>query len=493
VNPTDQRAPPTVGPPPGLGGPTTFALASVQQPLSAKQRRFLRLYVASLVISFSPSKAAGAMVAWFFLAAMVLYVRHRSATHLSKYCLFLGLYTGVGILYWISYEGFSFGNYYLFLITASSALILLYDLREFATPPVLLKMTASTSVILIVEAGYGILQGVVGFLVRGTLDGATGDFVRGTIELNLLSHAGTGSNQMYAILMSTLLLFVVAATPGRGVRRKRQPTAIAWLAWLQASVMHSIVYLAAATSMAGLGDTFLRVRNKLLGGQRGRWKTRLKLFGALAVTAGVVMLALPQNLATLPRHVRDTFLISESGVSEKAVATYNTIFRLSRDEPVQPFVGLGLGQYSSRAALIRSGEYLSARVPIPVYANEYTQAYILSLWESFSERHPGGGSTYFPFYSWLSVYGELGILGVVAVTVLLAMTAWRILRRRSAVFRYLSLVTLILLIYVAMLGLQDNYWEWTQAIFPAFLILRLAIQYLEREQQAYARWCRAVR
>ena len=468
-----------------------FALTSARLPLGAAERRFLRLYVVSLIICFSPSKAAGALVAWFFLTGMVLYVRHRSAAHLAKFCVFLGVYTAVGVLYWISYDIFSFGNHFLFLISASSVLILLYDLREFATPPVLIKMAGYTAVVLMVEAGYGILQGAVGFLVRGTFDGGTGDFVRGTIELNLLSHAGTGSNQMFAILMSTLLLFVVAATPVRAVRWKRWPIAVAWLAWLQASVMHTIVYLAAAIGVAGVGETFFPMRRRVLGKQRGRWKTRLKLIGALVITAGLVAVVLPRNLATLPRYARDTLLISESGVSEKAVATYNTIFRLRQDEPLQPVLGLGPGQYSSRAALIRSGEYLSANVPIPFYANRYTKAYILSLWDSFFERHPQGGSTYFPFYSWLSVYGEMGIVGVLAVFALLVITAWRILRHRSPIFRSLSLVMLVLLIYVGILGLHDNYWEWTQAIFPTFLILHLSMQYLAREREAYRRWCAA--
>ena len=42
---------------------------------------------------------------------------------------------------------------------------------------------------------------------------------------------------------------------------------------------------------------------------------------------------------------------------------------------------------------------------------------------------------------------------------------------------------LVLLIYIALLGFQDNYWEWSQAIFPAVLILRLGWLYLLNERQ----------
>ena len=36
-----------------------------------------------------------------------------------------------------------------------------------------------------------------------------------------------------------------------------------------------------------------------------------------------------------------------------------------------------------------------------------------------------------------------------------------------------------LLLYIALLGLHDNYWEFTQAIFPGVLLLKLCYDYLE--------------
>jgi hypothetical protein len=42
---------------------------------------------------------------------------------------------------------------------------------------------------------------------------------------------------------------------------------------------------------------------------------------------------------------------------------------------------------------------------------------------------------------------------------------------------------LILLFYLFFLGFQDNYWEYTQAIFPAFLVLKLGYCHLSLQNK----------
>lgn len=154
--------------------------------------------------------------------------------------------------------------------------------------------------------------------------------------------------------------------------------------------------------------------------------------------------------------------------------------RLPEHVPWQPLIGLGPGQYSSRASLIRSGQYLQGgRLLLPDHAHPLAERYILSEWRGFVEMSRTS-STFFPFYSWLTVYGEFGLIGltVVMLLIMLALSVFR--RARSTEFPRLHLAMTILLLYVALLGLQDNYWELTQAILPAMLILRIGYDYLAR-------------
>lgn len=447
-----------------------------------KQRRLIRLYVVVLLICFGPSKAIGALVPIVFLFGMFVYVRHQPARHLMKYIYFLGCYTVAGVLYYSAYDEFSFGSYYFFLITSSSLLVLLYDFRQLVTESVLKRMANYTLVILVIEAFIGISQGLFGFIKTKTLDSSTGDYVRGTIELSW-EPAGTGSNQMFAILVSTLLLFVLALSGRQAVKEKWWSKAIVFFSWLQASVVHTIVYLVGAI----VGTKFINI----LWRRRHKGRARLDRRGQLILSVVVVLivslmtLILPRNIRNLSIYGRHVSQISEDSYSQKSLATYYTLYKLSQDEPLQPWVGLGTGQYSSRAALIRSGQYLSANVPVPIYVSKYTNMYILSLWEYFFQRHPLGGSTYFPFYSWLSVYGETGIAGTLLFIGFILWTARRITRYPSTIFPYLSLVMVVLLAYLVLLGLQDVYWEFAQAIFPAVLILRMCTQYLGREYAAY--------
>lgn len=464
-----------------------FVSSSVQQPLTTKQRRLVHVYVFAVLICFGPSKALAAVVAVGCIAALIFYVGHRTAGQLVRYAVVLAAYALVGVIYARMYPFFNLGSFCLFLVSASSFLVLVYDFRGLVTPPVLLRLGHVTLIIVVAEAIVGIVQGLFGVLLTGTFDGATGDFVRGTIELAPVP-AGRGGNVMFAVLVSSLLLFVVGVRPS--IRRPGRATMVGWFAWLQASVMHTVVYFAGALAVGGAVHAVRRQR-RTRGERRLTRRARRRV--ALSVAAGVLVIAvlLPRNLASLPDYARVTLLVSETGVSEKAVALYNTLFRLPVDEPRQPWIGLGPGQYSSRAALIRSGQYLTGGIPFPAHANRYTDEHILSLWEGFPERHPGGGSTYFPFFSWMSLYGELGLLGVVLVLLLIAGTTRFIVRRRSRVFRHLPLALIVLLAYLAILGVHDNYWEWTQAVFPAFLILRLGTQYLDNENAAYRRWAKS--
>jgi hypothetical protein len=154
---------------------------------------------------------------------------------------------------------------------------------------------------------------------------------------------------------------------------------------------------------------------------------------------------------------------------------------LPGEQPLQPFVGLGPGQFSSRASLIATGLYLGGpdhpqTVPLlSPQATRIAEEYCVSLLVQFADKKDVIGSSEQPFFSVLSVYTELGAMGLIAVT--LVILEWlRRIRRRVRIdpgLRFQAAVLVAGLLFMVLLGLQDNYWETPQAMLVGFLLLKL--------------------
>lgn len=442
---------------------------------NSREARMLVLFLIMLIFSFSPSKVLGQFGPLVFFGGSIFFVQVRPRFHIAKYAVVLLLY-GIGAcLYYFILPEFSFINYSFFCVTASSALVLFYDFKSVVSASLMRRISDLIKIFLLVEAIYGILQGAVGILRTGTPDFATGDFVRGTIELGF-EPTGLGGNPIFAILISTQLFFVFATSASSTTMRRLVFYLVILTAWLLASVLHSIIYFISAMILATLLYT-LRTRRKSLSILS--WRVRTGVVGAGIFMAISAMLLLPSNVATLPYFFVNNLMIQEDSPSEKARAVFNTLFLLPQQIPIQPLLGVGFGQYSSRASLILTGEYLrGSSVPLPTYTSTVTEAYIISLYRSFLVNHPTGSSSLQPFFSWLSLYGEAGILGLVIVAIITLRAVSIFTKLTSDEFPKLGLLMLMMLLYVLLLGFQDNYWEFTQAIFPAFLLLKISYDFL---------------
>lgn len=442
-----------------------------------REKRFLILFTLVLLISFSPSKALGQFVAIFCLAGLLLFVKIYQQKNILCYAIIFLAYSFIGILYLLALPEFSFTNYFLFLVTASSVLIWFFDFSPILTPDLIRKLTPIILSVLLFEAFYGIAQGIATGIRYRSLDTSIGDAVRGTIEPAFFTPS-LGGNVIYVILISTLLIFALGISRLRFTKIRIFVYGIVCFAWLIASVLHSILFFGAAVLVATLlikkprrnrqaSRKLLVLRNSIL---------------VLVLCLGILLpIVLPSNFKTIPGFLSYNLDIREDAYSEKSRATYATIFKLPQDLTLQPLIGVGPGQYSSRAALIRTGQYIQgSSVPLPQYTSNLTSKYILTLWQSALLK-PGHGSSYFPFYSWMSLYGEMGIVGIlIAIYSILRITI-NLRNWNSEDFPGLNLTLIVLLFYIAFLGLQDNYWEFTQAVCPAFLTLTLGYQYLKKE------------
>ena len=441
-----------------------------------KQTRFVILYFVALGISFSPFKALGQVVALFFLAGLVFFVGVRPKQHIFKYTILLVGYASWGLLYYVLLPEFSFINHFVFLVTISSVLIVFYDLRSIVDERLIIKISSVTFAFLVFEALYGIMQGVVTALRTGSFDIASGDHVRGTIEPSLRATAGLGGNVIFAILISGLFVFVIATSRLRFSARRNVFYIIILISWLISSVLHTIIFMGGAVVLA----LFLV---KIPAKNRSMHKLRNNLIAAILFVAIMVPIVMPRNLRTLPAYLSFVFDIRQNAYSEKSRSTYYTLFELPQEVGWQPFIGVGPGQYSSRASLIRTGEYIrGTSVPLPPYTSTATE-HIMTLWRNVLRR-PGHGSTYFPFYSWQSLYGEMGILGVLVVGLFAFKILGNLRKWGRGNFPGMNLSLMVLTLYLLLLGFQDNYWEFTQAVFPLFLVLALGYNYLRIQNTA---------
>lgn len=450
--------------------------SAVGQVLTSKQRRLLFLIILSLAISFSPSKALGQFTPIIFFGGVIFFVQLNPKTHFVKFLILLLFYSTLGCIYYFLQPEFSFINFYVFGITASSFLVLLIDFKPILNIKIVRKISLVALIFLMLESIFGLTQGLIGFLRVGSFDISTGDIIRGTIEPSF-SPSGLGGNQIFAILISTLLVFVLATSGPKLSNRRIAILLLAILCWVLASVLHTIIYFSVAIILSYLICLLFRKWTWIIS--RSSLKKYLAAVLLLVLVGILVPVLFPQNIRNFPYFLIKNLEIQPDSVSEKARATYNTLYLLPHDYPLQPIIGTGLGQYSSRASLIRSGEYLKgSSIPLPHYVNSVADRYILDLFRSFQIANPSGASAFHPFYSWLSLYGETGILGLllVGVTVIYALIV--LIRYSSINFPRLNVLTISLIFYVLLLGVHDNYWEFTQAIFPAFLGIKIGFDYL---------------
>ena len=149
------------------------------------------------------------------------------------------------------------------------------------------------------------------------------------------------------------------------------------------------------------------------------------LYITIAIMGGLLLFSLTQkrnvsyifnSLNTISQTI---FAEMDKAESAQKVHFYRTtIVDLPSTYPYAIISGLGPGNYSSRAAWIVSGLYLSSQpFYIPVTPSEAATMYALPYFEDIvNEVRWGAGSViHQPFASWLAIIAEVGIVGLILV------------------------------------------------------------------------------
>ncbi len=438
---------------------------------------YFEVFLLSMVIIWLPYK--GLAYAVPFLAILWFIFRSNSGVTLLRFAFHVALFLVVTACYFLFYyiieEQFILQNAFIFFVTYGSFLFLL-------TIPVnvaLHKKNYESYIVVIriavaVEATLGLTQ-VILYVIRtgANFDSSTGDIAQGT--LNLFSFLDPGANFNNQLYTNNLLILLIFLTPHAIVKRKGiWICVLGFLAILMASVWHLFIAFLVAFIIIVLyfSRTFLKLSvNRIVIG----------MFLICAVTLAIAFQ--PRNFIL----VRHYYNVITTFKSPKAKVTINSLVDLPKEAPWVYFIGLGPGQYSSRAGLIGTGKYFGdfinpKKMPVikPAVSTPFKN-HVYPLWEevSLNPLYYGNSTMARPFYSILSVMIEFGYI-IFAILVLLM---FRLIRRiknfyERAIYEkdylkaFYAISCAVVCLFLVIISFFENYLEVAQAIFIGLLLIK---------------------
>jgi len=429
--------------------------------LRRKERVYYTAVLLSALICWSPFNALAYAAPFIVLAFLTLL--GGDAHLLKRTAVWILFWTGAVAFYGLVNQEFQFGNAFVAFVTwAGVVIILLIPSRGIGSQELRQKVERIAWMLLAVESVWGIMQGLYGYTRTGTFDLATGDYVEGTIHPWLEAELAY-SNVMFAINIALLLLFLLPAVWRRPTTKRVAIYSLGMLAFVMASVVHAILFLIVAGGVSAL----------LVYGKRLRLSRMIgfaTIFGAIVLLTWVF---LPRNLGT----VRAFALQILRGEVPKSVSVITALTEMPHEYWYLPVIGLGPGQYASRAGLISTGLYfggLQTPKEVPFLPNQLTESqakYLLPLWEWHASVQYFG-STQKPYFSWLAVYTEWGLLGWLVVVVMVVVLL-RNVRNLLLTYDKEKFVLIAAIVFIFLLGFQENNWEVPQAWFSGLLFLKV--------------------
>jgi hypothetical protein len=429
--------------------------------MSLYQKAYYQAFIISLLICWSPIKilaytAPLVALGWFILMT-------KSSIVLRNFLIWIFLFSSIISLHVIFNFNFVLFSALLSILTYSSfGFIFAIPSHYLAGPDLLRSMLRTIQWVVLFEGALGILQAIYGFTINKSFDAGNGDFVQGTINLSFQTGLAF-SNPMYAVNMTLLVLglftyFILA-------RKGFLSFCIGCIALIVASVVHVLVFLFTAILLS-----LLIFRPAIL-----------KSTASLVIISTLLVIVPTLSFIVLYSNFQSFSAIYEGaarGDSPRVQVTERTFATMPTQYPLMPYIGLGPGQFSSRAALIGTGLYFGGPsdptpLPLPKAMPHALEKYLLDLW-LIAASNKFYGSTQQPFYSWLSVYTEMGAPIFLIIPVIgLAL----ILKVKSKVENYqqevMAIAFSIGIIFIFLLGLQENYWEVPQAIFLGCMLLKV--------------------
>ena len=367
-------------------------------------RAFYESFLITLAICLLPSKAIGFVVP--FVSLLWFLLRSKSGSSF-RVAFFISVAWGllIAFYYWFNKllgVEYIFSNGLLSFITYSSLLAFAYPSVISSKEYSFEKYAQLMIGIIFIEGCFGIMQRVLAPFFIGANKSA-GDVVEGTINPLSFIHGHSGfSNQFFVINMLCFMTFCFPM-----LLRKKQylvPFFIGFIAVVLASVGHvfiSFILAVVVTFIIFEGPTLL-VKPKLLFAFVFILVSMLSVFATLD--------------ETVYKSTDRQFNMFIGGETPKSKAMIKVFTKLGEQQPNMHIIGVGPGNYSSRAGIIASGTYgplsnLFTGIPfLNIGISENFRQYVLDDWKYVSTNLDafGNSTMYRPFFSLLSVYTEFG-------------------------------------------------------------------------------------
>ncbi len=449
--------------------------------MQQNDRFFFEGFLLALILTFMPFKAIGFIIPFIFL--LVLLVRSKSGLLIKKLTLLVIISGVVVSIYFAVYQfqerTFIVSNGILSLINYSSFFILFLIPKNILSQKYNYEFYVKAVLpFMLVEGLYGIGQKIMS-VIQGI---SHGDLVEGTINpLSIVTVTTSGfGNQFFAINLIFLLIFSLpyVYTQKKGIIIY----CIAFLAVIFASVGHAFYSLIFATILILIyyEGSSLFVRPK-----------RLIVFLAIPALMLITLATLDENVYKDASRQATLFF---SGETPKSKAIKIVFQKIGNEYPFVHFIGLGPGQYSSRAGIIASGHYGALSeffTKLPFFNLGMTDAFrehVLSEWLEYKTNLGYGNSTMNrPFLSLLSVYAEFGSFTFISLLAVVAfyihqskiryVKAKKMQDRGEILLCYVFSISLLFLIII---GLYENYYEAPQAVFVGILLVYISNKLINR-------------
>lgn len=425
------------------------------------ENAYYESFILALAISWSPFKAAAyllpfAALFWYIIRSNSGVTFFRSTAILCAICVLVFAHLATN-------PDFVPLNAIIWIITHGSFLFAFaIPTKTLSSPPLLMRMQSTAATVIAFEACWGITQVLYGYTHTRSFDLANGDYAEGTIHPSLEPELSF-SNVMFA---ANVALVIVCIMPSVIRSRRHLPAFFLGIgALIFASVVHVILFLYTAFVAA-----YLLVRPRI---EDHKQRVMLATF-AIAIPS-LTALLLATNISMLSGFYLDFI----AGASPRSIVLQRVADDLPREHPSMLTLGLGPGQFSSRAGMIGTGFYFGGPTEpqsLPFVEGTFSIPQKHFFWDQWLETasHTFYGSTQAPYFSWLSTYTELGGFGIIAVLfVLLLITTTLIRFSKRSHDRLLHYAALLGITLIALLGLQENYWEVPQAIFVGIMLLKV--------------------
>lgn len=425
------------------------------------KKTYFEVFVFSVIICFSPIPKA--IVFFLPFVSIVWFFKRNPLKYSFARVLFISL---LFILYLLFYLALNNGAFFIINFIISILFYSSFFFFYIAKSPVITdfvffnkKYIPFIKWVLIIESIFGIFQV---FLAGEGVDVSSGDYVQGTINILSFVNHQNGFNNVFFVINMTSLLIIYSVM---AVKKSWFVILIGWCSIVLASTVHLSLALIVAIFATYLSLNIIKA---------------VKILIPIALFFLILYSFFPKNFSSLGSY-KEQITKSKNLKVISTKTTFNTLL----DSPKDFFFGYGLGQYSSRAALVSSGSYFYNKnqksFSKPLGLKNESAAYAENLksnWTaSITDEGYGFSVMNKPVYSILSLISESGIVlfsfMILGFSLFINKMGIRYRRGKEKIEKAQNIVVLVISFFLLMISFFENYLEMAQAIFPSLILLKV--------------------